>query len=110
MLPIEIIIVLLISLLGLLKSYEENGASAGNDFVARAVCLSFPIGIKVEIIAISLSWMIYYAFPSLIDPMTFRDPEKIWDLIEFIWAPAYTAIFFWRLWVAFRIISIHERR
>ena len=101
----ESVVVLLITILGLLKAFEVNGGPDGHQFVIRATCLSLPIGIKVYVASFDLGWVYYFAFPSIVDPGTFREPERIFDLIEFIWAPGFTALFFWRLWVHFVGIS-----
>ena len=94
----EILVVLVITVFGLARCYEANGGSSGQQFVLRATCLSFPIGLKINIASIFLGWAYYVAFPRIIDSMTFRDPGHVWDLIMFIWVPAFSALFFWRLW------------
>jgi len=98
-------LVLLISVLGLLKAFEANGGPGGTNFVVRATCLSFPIGVKVNVLSIGLGWLNYFLFPIIVDPATFRDPDRVFDLVTFIWAPAFTALFFWRLLVHFVEIS-----
>ena len=98
---LELIIVLLITIVGLAKAFEANGGANGTNFIFRATCLSFPVGVKISILSIALGWLNYFLFPIIVDPVTFRDPEKLFDMVTFIWAPAFTALFFWRLLVHF---------
>lgn len=98
---LELVIVLLITVLGLIKAFNANGGADGTNFVIRATCLSFPVGIKINILSIALGWLNYFVSPIIVDPITFRDPEIVYDMVTFIWAPAFTALFFWRLWVHF---------
>jgi hypothetical protein len=103
---LELVIVLLITVYGLLKVFEVNGGANGHDFILRATCLSFPVGVKVNLLSICLGWINYYIFPIVVDPVSFRDPDRVLDIIFFLWAPAFTALFFWRLWVHFVSISM----
>ena len=64
----------------------------------RATCLSFPIGLKINVASILLGWVYYFLFPRVVDATTFRDPGRVFDLIMFVWVPAFSALFFWRLW------------
>ena len=102
---VELVVVMLISVLGLLKAFEANGGPGGTNFVVRATCLSFPIGVKVNVLSIGLGWLNYFLFPINVDPATFRDPDRVFNLVTFIWAPAFTVLFFWRLLVHFIEIS-----
>ena len=95
---LETVVVLLITIHGLLKAFSINGGADGRDFVVRATCLSFPIGLKVNVVSLILGLVAaYIIYPSIIDPSSFRSPERVYELIMFLWAPAFTAIFFWRL-------------
>jgi len=94
----EILVVLAITVFGLARCYEANGGSSGQHFVLRATCLSFPIGLKINVASILLGWVYYFLFPRVVDATIFRDPGRVFDLIMFVWVPAFTALFFWRLW------------
>lgn len=94
----EILVVLAITIFGLARCYEANGGSSGQQFVLRATCLSFPISLKINVASILLGWVHYYLFPRVVDATTFRDPGQVFDLIMFVWVPAFSALFFWRLW------------
>lgn len=96
---LEIVVVLLITVHGLLKAFGMNGGENGTDFVVRATCLSFPIWFKLTVVSAVLGLVVAYFSPFIFDPGSFRNPEKIDALITFIWAPAFTAIYFWRLTV-----------
>lgn len=95
----DLVIVLLVSIVGLLKCFEANGGSNGNDFVVRATCLSFPIGLKITILNLLLVWGAYYIFPNIIDGATFRDPERVYLLLMFLISASINILFYRRLWV-----------
>jgi len=101
----EIGVVLAITALGVLRAYEANGSAEGQHFLFRVVCLSFPVGLKVNLISVLLSWVLYSVFPVLVDPIAFRNPDRVYDLITFVWAPIFTGIFYWRIWVHMKKIS-----
>jgi hypothetical protein len=95
--------VLLIVFLGLYRAYHANGAENGKDFLVRATCLAFPISVKVTLVSILLGWTaFYFVDPIIITSTAFRNPSNVLDLVYFVWAPAFTAILFWRLNIAFR--------
>lgn len=93
-----ILVVLVITVFGLAQCYQANGGDSGQHFVLRATCLSFPIALKINTVSVLLGWIQYFVFPYVIDGITFRDPGHVWDLFTFVWAPAFTALLFWRLW------------
>ena len=95
----ELLVVLTITIFGLLKCFEANGGAEGNQFVLRATCLSFPLGIKVSLLSVASGWGIYYIFPRVVDPMSFRDPTRLYLLLMFLLAAGLTAFFYWRLWL-----------
>jgi hypothetical protein len=91
-------VVLIITVFGLSRCYHANGGALGQHFVLRATCLSFPIALKITFVSIALGWVNLFIFPKVVDSTTFRDPERVWDLVTFVWSPAFTALLFWRLW------------
>ena len=48
----DLAIVLIISIIGLLKCFQANGGNDGQNFLVRATCLSFPIGLKINILSL----------------------------------------------------------
>lgn len=94
----EVAVVLVITVFGLYLCYGANGGASGHQFVLRATCLSFPIGLKVNIASILLGWVDYFYFYRIVDPITFHDPTRIYILTTFLWAAAFAALFYWRLW------------
>ncbi len=93
----ETVIILVITIFGLHRSFDANGGSEGRDFVLRATCLIFVIGIKITALSIALGWVAYFVLPMLIDPVIFKDPARVYSLIIFLWSPIFTALLFWRL-------------
>lgn len=103
----ELIVVLAITVFGLFRCFEANGSSGGRQFVLRATCLSFPIGVKINLLSSILGWASYFYFPSIVDGVTFRDPTRVYYLITFFWAATFAALFYWRLW--YHLSSITQR-
>jgi hypothetical protein len=95
----ELLVVLAITVFGLCKGFEANGGSDGSHFVLRATCLSLPLGIKVSLLSFASGWGIYYIFPTVVDPMSFRDPTRVYQLFAFLLAAGITGFFYWRLWL-----------
>lgn len=95
----ELMVVVAITIFGLLKCFEANGGSEGNQFVLRATCLSFPLGIKLSLLSVACGWGIYYIFPTVVDSMSFRDPTRVYHLLTFLLATGLAAFFYWRLWL-----------
>jgi len=103
----EFAVALVITVFGLLRCYEANGAARGSHFVLRATCLSFPIGLKVNSASILLGWALFYLLPQYVDATLFRDPGRVYDLISFTWVAAFTFLFYWRLWVHLAMTRRH---
>ena len=101
----ELIVVLTITIFGLLKCFEANGGSGGIQFVLRATCLSFPIGIKVNVLSEVVGRATYYFFPVVVDATSFRDPTRVYNLFMFLLAAGWAIVFYWRLWVHLSAIT-----
>lgn len=110
MLAFDFVIVCLIAVLGFLKCYEINGGDDGRHYLLRITCLTLPIGIKVIGAGLIVSWGLYFAAPYVFDPMTFRNPEKVADLVFFLLPIVFEGIFYWRLLHHMRLIRRHEIR
>ena len=101
---IELIIVILISILGLMKTFEINGGESGQQFLVRVNSLSFPLTLKISTLSIALSWVSYFLLPKVITYDTLKTPEKAYEFLIFLWAPVFTFIFYWRLQTHFQAI------
>ena len=101
----DLVLVLIVSIIGLLKCFEANGGADGKSFLVRATCLSFPIGLKINILYLLLVWGTYYVFPKIIDGATFRDPARVYMLLMFLISAITAILFYRRLWVHISYIS-----
>lgn len=101
----EVVVVVVIIILGIQQCYKENGGSSGQEFVMRAICLSFPIGLKILLLEIVLGCGVNLYFLSVVDWATFRDPVRVFNLLLFAWGVGFTALFYWRLWFNFAAIQ-----
>ncbi|MCW5625560.1 MAG: hypothetical protein KIT73_12680 [Burkholderiales bacterium] len=102
---VECGVVLVVSILGVATCFRANGGADGRDFMLRANCLAFPIALKLNVANMMLGWLVYAYFPEVIDYRSFRSPALLDALLTFVWAPAFTALFFWRLAVHLRTIA-----
>jgi len=91
------LIVLLITFAGIHEAYKRNGGPHGRAFVVRSICLLFPITLNVTIVSEILRQGYFLMVPAIADPSLFTDTMRPLILIEFVWAPAFAAIIFWRL-------------
>jgi len=95
----DMVVVLTISVVGLLMCFQANGGPDGKNFLVRATCLSFPIGIKINILNQLLVWGTFYIYPKVIDGATFRDPTKVYLLLMFLITALITILYYRLLWV-----------
>jgi len=101
----QIALDVIISIVGLVECFKANGGDAGRRFLVRAVCLSFPIALKVNLISTILGYGTYFIFFKAVDRTIFHDPERLYRIVAYLWGPATTAIFFWRLWYHFSLMK-----
>lgn len=58
----ELFVLTLITVLGCLKTFDANGGNEGRLYVFRAICLSVPVGIRVNVIRETLIKFIFFHF------------------------------------------------
>ena len=73
----------LILLWGLLRCWAANGGEAGRDILLRIVCLSVPIGIRVNSIAVVVGLLFYNSAHIFLNSETFRDPVRAFEFISY---------------------------
>ena len=93
----EFFVVSTIALVGISECLKANGGNDGRDFLKRYALISVPVGLKLALAGIVVSRVIYYGFPYVVTPVTFRDPVFVYQLIWFISSAAIAATYFWRI-------------
>jgi hypothetical protein len=96
--------VLIVTVLGVASCYRANGGADGRDFMVRANCLAFPIAVKLNAISVALGWLNYFYFFRVFDERTFHSPERLLNLLLFLWGPVFVGLFYWRLSVRLRAV------
>jgi len=92
-----------VALIGVSECFKANDGSLGSDFLKRLAVLGVPVGIKVMLASIVLGQVLYFGFPYVVTPTTFRDPVFVYQLASFVFGMAFMAAFYWR-------IAFHLRR
>lgn len=93
----EFTAVTLIAFAGLYECYKANGGGTGADYLKRLYCLGVPVGIKVSLATVVLGQAIAFGFPRVVRPGDFRDPYFAYQLLSFLFAGAFTILYYWRI-------------
>lgn len=96
--------VLLITILGVAACYRANGGASGQEFMLRVNCLAFPISLKLNTVSAILGWLNYFYFFRIFDEQIFHSPDRVLNLLLFLWSPVFAGLFFWRLSVRLRSV------
>ena len=94
---LEAVAVCAIGIFGTLECYRANGGANGHAFLSRFSALCVPIGVTLALLNAALALFMYYGFPHIATPTTFRDPEFVWRLTSFILNLAVSFLFCARL-------------
>lgn len=106
---VELALVLAITVLGILRCYQNNGGAAEHGLLEFFICLTVPLFIKV----IVLFWGIYAAFFWLTGPFVAKLPAdyhpalySFYEISTSLVVVATTAFFYWRM--AHHVRSIRQ--
>jgi hypothetical protein len=97
LLLMEFAVVCAISLIGLYECFKANGRSNGSEFLKRLFCLGVPVGLKVFLVALLVSQLLYVGLPRIATSATFRNPYFVFELATFFSMGALTACYYWRI-------------
>ena len=61
----EYLVILVIVILGLTYCYHINGGRSGQSFILRFACLSVPVGIRIGVISVVVSVLVYEYYDDL---------------------------------------------
>lgn len=105
----EIFVLSVIAIFGCFKAFEANGGNEGQLFVLRAICLSVPIGIRVNVYSITFGLALYQSYGRLISFESFGDPERAFSLIGYTGFIGFSVYFWWLLVAGFRKVKTFEK-
>jgi hypothetical protein len=94
---LEAVTVCAIGALGTIECYRANGGPTGRAFLARFCALSVPVGLKFALLNAAIALFMYYGFPLIVTPQTFRDPPFVWGLSTFVLNLTVAMLFYARL-------------
>ena len=105
---IEFLVLTLITIVGCLKAFDANGANEGVAFVERAVCLSVPAGVRVNLLSIFFGLILYFSGQSIFDYASFSDPLRAYTIVSYTGFVAFSIYFWWLLVYGFRVVRQNE--
>lgn len=105
----ELAVLSLITVFGCIKAFEANGKDNGREFVKRAVCLSVPAGVRVNVISVAFSLAMYFLYGKIFTPVSFGDPVRAYTLISYAGFVGFNVYFWWLLVHGFRQVKQYEK-
>lgn len=93
----EFIAITIIALFGVHECLKANGGEEGHEFLKRYSVVSVPVGLKLALAGLLLSRVIYYGFPYVVTPTTFRDPVFVFHILSFLISASFAFVYFWRI-------------
>lgn len=93
----EFFVLSIITITGCYKTFEANGGNAGQSFVLRAVCLSVPAGIRVNVFSIIFGLSLYASYGNIITYTSFADPQRAYIIISYAGFVGFSIYFWWLL-------------
>ena len=104
----ELIVLTLITVVGCLKAFEANGANEGVAFVERAICLSVPAGVRVNVFSLIFGLALYFSGESIFNATSFADPLRAYTLVSYAGFVGFSIYFWWLLVYGFRVVRRNE--
>jgi hypothetical protein len=106
---LELIVLTVITVIGCYKAFEANGANSGVSFVMRAICLSVPAGVRVNLFSLLFGLIIYYTGGNIFSSINFADPIRAFTIVSYIGFVGFNIYFWWLLIHGFNNIRIYEQ-
>ncbi len=93
----ELVVLSAIAIVGCLQAYESNGGDNGQEFVLRAVCLSVPAGVRVNVFSLAFGLLLFHTAGSVFTPTSFADPVRAYTIVSYAGFVAFSVYFWWLL-------------
>lgn len=104
----ELAVLSLITVFGCLKAFEANGKNKGREFVKRAICLSVPAGVRVNVISVAFGLVMYFSYGQIFTLVSFGDPVRAYTLVSYAGFVGFNIYFWWLLVKGFQQVKQHE--
>ncbi len=92
----EALALVIVTVAGLYHCFNANGGPVGKQFVLRATCLSFPLYLKISILALMTGSIIGLTAGLFIDAEN-TEHELAYQLVGTLFLIGFTSGFYWRL-------------
>ena len=106
---LELVVLTIITVIGCLKAFEANGGKQGNSFVLRAICLSVPAGVRVNIFSLLFGLTLLFTEESIFSSINFADPQRAYTIISYTGFVGFNIYFWWLLIFGFNRIKMFEK-
>lgn len=104
----EFIVLSAIIITGCLKIFESNGGEEGREFFKRAICLSVPVGMRVNIFSIVFGLFMYFNADNIFTPTSFSDPYQAYTIVGYAGFVGFNIYFWWLLIKGFKYVRKYE--
>jgi hypothetical protein len=81
---VEGVVVLSIAMFGIVVSFRKNGASGGDDFIGRFICLALPIFVKVNVVVWIAYGVLFHATGTFLPQVSEKYHETVSLLDEIV--------------------------
>ncbi len=105
----ELIVLTVITVIGCYKAFEANGANNGVSFVMRAICLSVPAGVRVNLFSLLFGLILYYTGGNIFSSTNFSDPARAFTIVSYTGFVGFNIYFWWLLISGFNNIRVYEQ-
>jgi hypothetical protein len=99
-----------ITIFGYLEIFKANSSNEGRNFVKRAICLSVPVGIRVNVLVILLGLFLNLTATHIFTRTLFIDPLRAATLVFYAVFVGFNIYYWWLLVQGFKQIQKYEKR
>lgn len=93
----ELVVLSVINIVGCVKAFDANGGSEGRSFVLRAICLSVPASVRVNLYSITLGVVVLFTSEYIFTNVNFADPLRAFTIITYAGFVGFNLYFWWLL-------------
>ncbi len=93
----ELVVLIVIAVFGTLRAFAANGGDSGKSFVLRAICLSVPAGIRVNVLSIGFGLVLYFNAEQIFYSLSFGDPNRAFGIVTYAGFVGFSIYYWWLL-------------
>ena len=105
----EVIIVSVITIFGCLEIFKANSSNEGRDFVKRAICLSVPVGVRVNVLSGIFGLFLNLTATHIFTATLFGDPLRAATLVFYAALVGFNIYYWWLLVQGFKQVQKYEK-